>query len=157
MLRRCSIWRLASLVRRKLQFLDWVSAHRHIIMAGTFSAIFWADRESLLNLNSRRYTYILKLDTITPVATFWVDLGFSMTWNQKKFWVQQPEIFPLSLKISCYDTYRIIDYWQQTLFIFKDWLESTAFIHEDLLAQTNSKFQSHASNADDSTKPKNPE
>ena len=26
--------------------------------------------------------------------------------------------------------------------VFKDWLESTAFIHEDLLAQTNSKFQS---------------
>ena len=27
------------------------------------------------------------------------------------------------------------------LIVFKDWLESTAFIHEDLLAQTNSKFQ----------------
>ena len=28
------------------------------------------------------------------------------------------------------------------LIVFKDWLESTAFMHEDLLAQTNSKFQS---------------
>ena len=27
------------------------------------------------------------------------------------------------------------------LIVFKDWLESTAFIHEDLLAQTNSKIQ----------------
>ena len=49
------------------------------------------------------------------------------------------------------------------LIVFKDWLESTAFIHEDLLAQTSSKFQSRekpktstfASNAEDSTKPKN--
>ena len=51
------------------------------------------------------------------------------------------------------------------LIVFKDWLESTAFIHEDLLAQINSKFQSRenskastfASNADDSMKPKNSE
>ena len=51
------------------------------------------------------------------------------------------------------------------LIVFKDWLESTAFIHEDLLAQTSSKFQSRekpktstfASNAEDSTKPKNSE
>ena len=51
------------------------------------------------------------------------------------------------------------------LIVFKDWLESTAFIHEDLLAQNNSKFQSSkkpktsafASNADDSTKPKKSE
>ena len=49
------------------------------------------------------------------------------------------------------------------LIVFKDWLESTAFIHQDLLAQTSSKFQSReksktgtfASNAEDSTKPKN--
>ena len=45
------------------------------------------------------------------------------------------------------------------LIVFKDWLESTAFMNEDLLAQTNSKFQSRekpktsacASNADDSS------
>ena len=51
------------------------------------------------------------------------------------------------------------------LIVFKDWLESTAFMQEDLLAQTNSKFQSRekpetsafSSNADDSTKPKNSE
>ena len=49
------------------------------------------------------------------------------------------------------------------MIVFKDWLESTAFIHEDLLAQANPKFQnsekpktsSFASNADESTKPKN--
>ena len=49
------------------------------------------------------------------------------------------------------------------MIVFKDWLESTAFIHEDFLAQTNSKFQSREeakkkqvvlSKADDSTKPK---
>ena len=48
------------------------------------------------------------------------------------------------------------------LIVFKDWLESTAFIHQDLLAQTNPKFQNReklktstfASNADDSTRPK---
>ena len=48
------------------------------------------------------------------------------------------------------------------LIVFKDWLESTAFMHEDLLAQTNSKFQScekpkksaFASIPDDSNKPK---
>ena len=46
------------------------------------------------------------------------------------------------------------------LIFFKDWLESTAFIHEDLTAQTKSKFQGRekpktrafAYNADDSTK-----
>ena len=51
------------------------------------------------------------------------------------------------------------------LIVFKDWLELTAFIHEDLLAQTNPKFQNRekpktttfASNVDDSTKPKNSE
>ena len=51
------------------------------------------------------------------------------------------------------------------MIVFKDWLESTAFKHEDLLAQTNPKFQNRekpktstfASNADDSTKSKNSE
>ena len=51
------------------------------------------------------------------------------------------------------------------LIVFKDWLESTASIHEDLLARTNSKFQSSEkpktgtfeSNADDCTRPKNSE
>ena len=51
------------------------------------------------------------------------------------------------------------------LIVFKNWLQSTAFIHEDLLAQTNSKFQRRekpktcifASNFDDSTKPKSSE
>ena len=49
------------------------------------------------------------------------------------------------------------------LVVFKNWLESTTFIHEDLLAQTSSKFQSwekpktrtFASNAEGFTKPKN--
>ena len=51
------------------------------------------------------------------------------------------------------------------LIVFKDWLESNAFIHEDLLAQINLKFQgleksktsTFSSNADDSMKPKNSE
>ena len=49
-----------------------------------------------------------------------------------------------------------------SLIVFKDWLQSTAFIHEDLLAQTNSKLQNRekpktstfASKVDESTKPK---
>ena len=49
------------------------------------------------------------------------------------------------------------------LIVSNDWLESTAFIHEDLLAQTNPKFKNRkkpktstfASNADDTTKPRN--
>ena len=59
------------------------------------------------------------------------------------------------------------DHWllAENLFFFKGWLESFASIHEDLLAQTNSKFQSRekpntctfASNSDDYTKPKNSE
>ena len=40
----------------------------YIVKPGTFSIKSLADRESLLNLNSRRYTYILQLDTMTPVA-----------------------------------------------------------------------------------------
>ena len=51
------------------------------------------------------------------------------------------------------------------LIVFKVWLESTAFIMEDLWAKTNPKFQNRekpktstfASNADDSSKPKNSE
>ena len=35
-----------------------LSAQRHIIKPGTFSARSLADRESLLNLNLRRYTHI---------------------------------------------------------------------------------------------------
>ena len=52
-----------------------------------------------------------------------------------------------------------------SLIVFNDWLESTAFIPEDLLAQTNHKIRNRkkpktstfASNADDSTKPRNSE
>ena len=69
-LRRSSMWRLASLVRQKVQFLDLITAHRHIIKPGTFSAKMFAYRESLLYFNSRRYRHILQSDTMNPVALF---------------------------------------------------------------------------------------
>ena len=86
-----------------------------------------------------------------------------MIWTWRQFWLLQSKNFPVSLKSSGYDTYRIIDYWQQNLIVFKDWLESMAFVHKDLLAQTNPSFHScgqsktsaFASSVDDSTKPKN--
>ena len=60
----------------------------------------------------------------------------------REFWVQQAENFPSQLKgqwLRNLQGHRLI---AANLIILKDWLESTAFIHEDLLAQTNSKFHS---------------
>ena len=102
-LKRCSIWKLLTPERRRLQIQGWVSPHRHIIKAGIFFAKSLANPESESNLKSKRYTLILQVDTTFPVALFilpmwsqtqltlWLDLDFSMTWKWREFWIQQPE------------------------------------------------------------------
>ena len=88
-----------------------------------------------------------------------------MIWNRREFWVQQPENFWINLWeqwLRHLQDHRLL---AAKFIVFQDWLESTAFIHEDLLAQTNSKFQSRekpktsafASSVDDSVRPKNSE
>ena len=64
-----------------------------------------ADRESLLNLNSRRYTHTRQLDTMIPVAlfdfqmwsqtqlTFRLDSEFHLTWNRREFEFRTQKIF----------------------------------------------------------------
>ena len=46
------------------------SFHSHFLKPGTLSAKSLADPDSESNLNARRYTHNLMLDTTTPVALF---------------------------------------------------------------------------------------
>ena len=153
-----------------------ISFHRHTIRPGTFSAKTLADRNSLLNLNSRRYTHILQLDMMIPsssivrfskVVTNTVKvltrLGFQHDLESEGVLSSSTRKFPPQFKeqwLRHLQDHRLL---VANLIVFKNWLELTAFMHEDLLAQTNPKFQNRkkpktgtvASNTDDSTKPKN--
>ena len=171
-LRRCSIWRLASLVRRKLQLLAWVSAHRHTIKPGTFSAKFGRPRVIVESQLKKIYTHlpVKNIDSssivrLSKVVTNTINVltRLGLQHDLESEWVIGSATRKFSPQWLRHLQYRRL--LVANLIVFKDLLESTAFLHEDFLAQTNPKFQNRekpktstfASIADDSFKPKNSE